>query len=173
MDGKAKVSSLSIAFKKSLQITEDREEAKKEHRQSLKNLMNRYEEDVKTGKAEGIRTAKEFVEVMKMDLLLMGEATERIDENSLDEVRVQKITQVLDVTNDTIRSTMANMLKTLNDVNDEADIGTNKKSETDELSSLDGASIMADSDALAELAQQAMDDYEKMAMQEDDTEEKE
>ncbi len=173
MANKPIVSSLSMAFKKATKVTEDREEAKKEHRSNLKSLMDKYMEDVQAGKADGIRTAKELVEVMKMDLLLMGEATERTENsNDFDEMRVQKITQVLDLTNGDIRSTMAEMLRTLNDANDEADIGTNKKSKTDELSDYDGTSIMVDDDALAELAQQAMNDYVD-AMENEDTDKKE
>jgi hypothetical protein len=167
------VSSLSMAFKKATKVTEDREEAKKEHRETLKMLMERYVEDVHNGKADGIRTAKELVEVMKMDLLLMGEATERTDNvNDFDEVRVQKISQAVDLTSDTIRSTLATMLKTLNDANDEADIGTNKKSKTDEFNDYEGKSIMVDDDALLELANQAMQDYED-GMQVDEEDPKE
>jgi hypothetical protein len=157
------VSSLSMAFKKATKVNEDREEAKKEHRETLKVLMDRYMEDVQNSKAEGIRNAKELVEVMKMDLLLMGEATERTDNiNDFDEVRVQKISQAIDLNSDTMRSTLATMLKTLNDANDEADIGTNKKSAADELNDYTGKSIMVDEDALMELANQAMNDYQEM-----------
>lgn len=155
------ISSLSMAFKKATKVTEDREEAKKEHRQTLKNLMDKYMEDVQAGKAEGIRTAKEFVEVMKMDLLLMGEATERTENsNDFDEVRVQKISQAIDLKSDNMRHTLATMLKTLNDANDEADIGTNKKDMDVTMDDYDGISLMADDDALMELAQQAMSDYQ-------------
>lgn len=160
MNRQPMVSSLSMAFKRATKVSEDREEAKKEHRQTLKMLMDKYVDDVQAGKAEGIRTAKELVEVIKADLLLMGEATERTENtNELDEIRVQKIAQVLDVNDANIRTTMAQMLKTLNDVNDEADIGTNKKSEMESDNDYQGVSIMGDDDALAEIAKQAMADY--------------
>ena len=159
MSNKPMISSVSMSFKKATKVIEDHEEAKKDHRSSLQSLKDKYMEDVLTGKAEGIRNAKDLVEVMKMDLLLMGEATEIRDVNEFDEVRVQKISQVLDLNSDTIRSTMADMLKTLNEANDEADIGTNKKTQSDELSSLDGKSIMVDDAALDEIANQAMQDY--------------
>jgi hypothetical protein len=164
------ISSLSMAFKRATKLTEDREEAKKEHRANLKMLTEKYLDDVQNGKAEGIRNAKELVEVIKADLLLMGEATERTENaNELDEIRVQKISQVLDVNDANIRSTMADILRTLNDANDEADIGTNKKSEMEETNDYLGTSIMADNDALMELANQAMEDYAKSM--EEDTEE--
>jgi hypothetical protein len=163
------VSSLSMAFKKATKLTTDREEAKQEHRTNLKMLTDKYLEDVQQGKAEGIRTAKEFVEVIKADLLLMGEATERTENsNDFDEIRVQKISQAIDLNSDSMRSTLATMLMTLNDANDEADIGTNKKSEADIQNDDTGKSIMADDDALMELAQQAMSDYQEMMESKDE-----
>lgn len=154
------VSSLSMAFKKATQITENQEEAKKEHRQSLKTLMDKYMEDVAQGKAEGIRNAKDLVEIMKMDLLLMGEVTERVDNsNDYDEVRVQKITQVLDINETSIRQAMTDMLTTLNDLNDSEDTGTNRKVGTEATEDNKGKSIMVDDDALAEIAQQALQDH--------------
>lgn len=166
------VSSLSMAFKKATKFTEDREEAKKEHRAKLGELIDKYMDDVQTGKSEGIRNAKDLVEVMKMDLLLMGEATERTENaNDFDEVRVQKISQAIDLKSDSMRATLATMLKTLNDANDEADIGTNKKNVDDSLDDYDGVSVMVDGDALDEIAQQAMKDYEEMMQAEMEKEE--
>ena len=154
------VSSFLVNFKKVARMTEDREEAKKEHRQTLHDLIYKYANDVQLGKADGIRNAKELVEVMKMDLLLMGDATERTENvNELDELRVQKISQVIDLNNDNIRKVLSDMVVTLNDTNDEADIGTNKKSDANKLSDLDGASVMADEGSLEEIAKQAVQDY--------------
>jgi hypothetical protein len=114
------VSSLSLSFKKATKLTEDHEEAKKQHRETLHGLIQSYIDNVAEGKAEGIRTAKELVEVMKMDLLLMGEVTERT-ENALDEARVSRITKILDEGNDSVKDIMGQIMKDLNDINDLAD----------------------------------------------------
>lgn len=122
MGAKPLVSSLSIAFKRATTITEDTAEAKKEHRQTLKSLMDKYQEDVVAGKAEGIRTAKELVEVIKLDLLLMGEATERTGvENPVDELQLSKITQALDVDNPEVQALIDSVFNALNGANDDLD----------------------------------------------------
>lgn len=162
MYGKPMVSSLSMSFKKATNITEDREEAKKQHRATITTLINQYLEDVESGKAVGIRNAKDLVEVMKMDLLLMGEATERTENSAdFDEIRVQKISQAIDLNDPAFKGIVSKMFSVLNEANDEADIGTNKKTESDDLAGLNGASLVADADAVAEIsrqfAQQAMD----------------
>lgn len=113
------VSSLSMTFKRAV-LNENVEEAKKEHRQTLKTLMDQYAEDVQNGKADGIRTAKELVEVMKMDLLLMGEATDRTENSTPDEVRVNKITQMLDG-NENLDTVLEDLMMTLNQANDDED----------------------------------------------------
>ena len=116
------VSSLSVAFKKATVVTDDVAEAKKEHRQNLKMLTDKYLLDVKEGKAEGIRNAKELVEVIKADLLLMGEANDRTENNNaVDEVRIAKVQQALDENDPTVKNLMDEMLMLLNGANDEED----------------------------------------------------
>jgi uncharacterized phage protein gp47/JayE len=117
------VSNLAMTFKRATTITEDVTEAKKEHRRNLKNLVDKYFEDVTTNKADGIRTAKELVEVIKLDLLLMGEATERTDStNPIDEVQVTKLSQALDTDSPEVQSLLENMFKALNEANDSMDM---------------------------------------------------
>jgi len=153
--GKPMVSSLAMSFKKATTLTEDVAEAKKEHRAKLSSLIGKYLEDVETGKAVGIRNAKDLVEVMKMDLLLMGEATERTENsNDFDEIRVQKISQAIDITDPAIKGMLQGVFETLNTANDEADIGTNKKTESDVMAGLDGDSLMSNSDAVSEISRQ-------------------
>lgn len=115
------VSSLSVSFKRATTLTDDVAEAKREHRSNLKVLIDKYMEDVSNGKVEGIRNAKEMVEVIKADLLLLGEATERKDETA-HEQRITKLTQTIDPTDPAIKKLMDDMLLTLNGFNDEDDI---------------------------------------------------
>lgn len=153
--GKPIVSSLALSFKKATTLTEDVEEAKKEHRAKLSGLIGKYLEDVESGKAVGIRNAKDLVEVMKMDLLLMGEATERTENsNDFDEVRVQKISQAIDLTDPAIKNMLKGVFETLNTANDEADIGTNKKTESDTMAGLSGDSLMSSNEAVSEISRQ-------------------
>lgn len=120
------VSSLSASFRRATTVTEDVEEAKKEHRQTLFELSTKYLEDVKVGKAEGIRNAKELVEVMKMDLLLLGEATDRTENSSMDEVRINQLSQHIPDTEE-MADLMQTMLMSLNNSNDDADVASSKK----------------------------------------------
>lgn len=123
----ALVSTLSMSFRKAV-LPETAEEAKKEHRNTLHTLVERYSEDVKNGKAEGIRNAKDLVEVMKMDLLLLGEVTDRTEQtSSVDEIRVSKMTQYIDDDDEDIQRLMDQMLRGLNDANDDDDIASNRK----------------------------------------------
>lgn len=127
MARKPLVTSLSMSFKKVV-LPEGVEEAKKEHRESLHSLITQYKEDVISGKAEGIRTAKELVEVIKMDLLLMGEVTDRTENSSnIDEVRLSKMAQYVDGDDPAMQALMDQMLMGLNNANDEDDIGSSKK----------------------------------------------
>lgn len=128
---KSIISSFSVAFKKATEITEDVAEAKKEHRQSLKELITKYKEDVTSGKAEGIRTAKELVEVIKLDLLLMGEATDRTDNisNPIDDAQITKITSMIDENNPEIQNLISSMFDSLNGVNDSLDTSNIQDSE--------------------------------------------
>lgn len=133
------VSSFTMALKKATTVTEDVAEAKKEHRQHLQDLIAKYKEDVVGGKAEGIRTAKELVEIIKLDLLLMGEATDRTENsnNPIDDAQLVKITSVIDETNPEIQALIDSMFKSLNEVNDNLDntnSSVSKESITEEVS---------------------------------------
>jgi hypothetical protein len=121
------VTSLSMSFKRATTLTEDVEEAKKEHRQNLKMLVDDYLVKVQEGKADGIRNAKELVEVMKMDLLLMGEATERTETNELDDIKLHRVSQLIDEDDPNIQAIMKDVMMALNNTNDEADNSVNKK----------------------------------------------
>lgn len=124
-----KISSLAIAFKRATGVTEDVAEAKREHRSNLRMLVDKYMDDVNEGKADGIRNAKELVEVIKADMLLMGEATERKDTNALDEIRVRKVSQVLDgldLESGDMKTLVSSVLMAMNEANDDQD--TNAKS---------------------------------------------
>lgn len=112
------VTSLSATFKRKVNISEDVNEAKKEHRTNLKSLVDTYMEDVAKGKAEGIRNAKELVEVIKADMLLLGEATDRTENaNSVDEARVQQISTILDDNDPNIQSLIDELFEGMNQVN--------------------------------------------------------
>jgi hypothetical protein len=127
MAKKPLITSLSMSFRKAT-VPETVEEAKKEHRQKLHSLVEQYAQDVLEGKAEGIRNAKELVEVMKMDMLLMGEATDRTENtNNIDEVRISKMSQYVSDDDPALLAIMEQMLMGLNNANDEEDIGSSKK----------------------------------------------
>jgi len=116
------VSSFSVAFKKAANLIEDVEEAKKVHRQNLSTLVDKYMRDIKDGKAEGIRNAKELVEVIKADLLLMGEANDRSENTSaVEEARVTKVMKALDENDPTVQDLMSKMFDMLNEENDAAE----------------------------------------------------
>ncbi|AGY46930.1 hypothetical protein CampHawk_52 [Bacillus phage CampHawk] len=151
---KSMVSSLSASFKKAA-MPADVEEAKLRNRETLEILKDKYLEDVAKGKADGIRNSKELVEVMKMEMLLLGEATERTENNSPEEeVRINKITQYLDVNNENVSDILAGLMEELNEANDALDQSHVKKDTKEDSSVTD-----IDSSVLDELAQQAMDDY--------------
>lgn len=118
---KPMVASLSVTFKRATDVTEDIAEAKQEHRKNLKSLVDTYMNDVQTGKAEGIRNAKELVEVIKADLLLMGEATDITkDGNSpVDEMRIQRMAQELDENDPMVQAMVDGIFNALNGANDE------------------------------------------------------
>lgn len=112
------ISTLAVTFKKA-QVTEDTEQAKLEHRGNLKILMDKYMDDVASGKAEGIKSAREFIEVVKADLLLMGEATDRTETaNSVDEMRVQQINTMLDENSPEVMSLISDLYESMNIAND-------------------------------------------------------
>lgn len=127
MNRRPVVSSLSMAFKRATNVTEDVEEVKKEHRGNLKILMDRYMDDVLKGKAEGVRTSKELVELIKVDMLLLGEVTERSEEiSAIDQVKIQRMTQVLDENSPEAQSLIDSMYTALNESNDGFDRAGNE-----------------------------------------------
>ncbi len=134
----------------------DVEEAKlRKWRETLEILKDKYLEDVAKGKADGIRNSKELVEVMKMEMLLLGEATQHTENNSPEEeVCINKITQYLDVNNENVSDILAGLMDELNEANDALDQSHVKKDTKEDSSVTD-----IDSSVLDELAQQAMDDY--------------
>jgi predicted nucleic acid-binding protein len=121
------ISSLSMNFRKATRVIEDHEEAKLEHRQHLRELVEDYRDKVANGEADGIRNAKDLIEVMKMDLLLMGEVTDRTETNTLDDTKVVRVTQLIDDNDPMVQSLMDEMLKALNGANDEADDSPNRR----------------------------------------------
>lgn len=116
------ISSLAMNFRHAVRVSKDHDEVKQEHREHLKELIEDYKDKVATGEAEGIRNAKDLIEVMKMDLLLMGEATERTENMStLDEAKVVKVSQIIDEDDPNIQKLMDDILFALNGANDDAD----------------------------------------------------
>lgn len=123
MYNKPLVSSLSMAFKKATTLSEDAEEVKKEHRANLKFLIDDYMGRVRKGEVEGIRTSRELVDVIKADLLLLGEATERNEEiSAIDQMKMSRISSVLDENDPQVQEIMDNLFNALNDTNDNYDI---------------------------------------------------
>jgi hypothetical protein len=121
------VSSLSASFRKAT-LPENAEEAKLEHRATVRNLIDTYFEDLAQNKVEGIRNAKELAEIIKLDLLLMGDVTERTEQLSeLDEVKINKVAELIDLDDPHISDLLANMMKELNKANDDADMSVAKK----------------------------------------------
>lgn len=111
-------STLAVTFKRA-KVTEDTEQAKLEHRGNLRILMDKYMEDVASGKAEGIKSAREFIDVVKADLLLMGEATDRTETaNSVDEMRVQQINTMLDEDSPEVAALINELYESMNIAND-------------------------------------------------------
>ncbi|UNY48995.1 hypothetical protein sp82g_58 [Bacillus phage SP82G] len=138
------VSSLSASFKKAA-MPADVEEAKLRNRETLEILKDKYLEDVAKGKADGIRNSKELVEVMKMEMLLLGEATERTENNSPEEeVRINKITQYLDVNNENVSDILAGLMDELNEANDALDQSHVKKDTKEDSSVTDIDSSVLD-----------------------------
>lgn len=115
------VSSLSLHFKRSVgHVVDDVTEQRKRHREKLSSLMFDYMDRVSNGEAEGIRNAKDLVEIMKMDLLLMGEPTERVEtKNDLDELKIQKLAQVLNEEDPRVQQIIDDIMMAMNRVNDE------------------------------------------------------
>jgi len=121
------VSSLSASFRKAT-LPESVDEAKQEHRATVRNLIDSYFDDLAQGKVEGIRNAKELAEIIKLDLLLMGDVTERTEQLSeLDEVKINKVAELIDLDDPNISKLLADMTKELNKANDDADMSVAKK----------------------------------------------
>jgi len=133
---KAVVSSFAMKFGKATGLTTDVEEAKTEHRTNIKGLIDSYLENVKAGKAEGIQNAKQLSDLIKLDLLLLGEATER-SENTLDEVKMTKLSQVVNASDPEVKKLMDNALMAINGVNDEAEIKVERKEIDNPMDELD------------------------------------
>jgi hypothetical protein len=116
------ISSLAMNFRHAVRVSKDHDEVKQEHREHLKELIEDYKNKVSLGEAEGIRNAKDLIEVMKMDLLLMGEATERTENmNTLDEAKIVKVSQIIDEDDPNVQKLMDDILFALNGANDDAD----------------------------------------------------
>lgn len=114
------VSSLTMVFKRTTKVTEDIEEAKLEHRANLRVLIEDYMTKLSKGEVDGIRNAKELVEVIKADMLLMGEATDRTEtSNSLDEVRLREVSSIIDDSDPTIQGIMDDLFNRMNSINDD------------------------------------------------------
>lgn len=123
MTRKAIVSNLSSSLRKSIQVSEDNEAVKNEHRETLHGLINTYTDHVAQGKVEGIRNAKDLIDVMKMDLLLMGEASERTEQmDQAEETRMTRLTSMIDEDDPMVKDIMDDLLQGLNDMNDMSDV---------------------------------------------------
>lgn len=133
---KAVVSSFAMKFSKAANLTTDVEEAKHEHRTNIKSLMDKYLEDVNKGKAEGIQNAKQLADLIKLDMLLLGEATERT-ESTLDEVKMTKLSQVVSANDPDVKKLMDNALRAINGVNDEAEIKVERREVENPMDQLD------------------------------------
>lgn len=118
-----KVTSLSMLLKKAGEAQNDIDEIKKTHRANLKTLVDDYMSSVMTGDVEGIRNAKDLVEVIKMDLLLIGEATERPENiDAATQARMRKVSGAIDMEDPAVKSLLETVMDALNDANDEDDI---------------------------------------------------
>lgn len=123
MSKKPLISNLSVSFRKSVKVNEDVEEAKLEHRESLRTLTDQYFQDVKDGKVPGIRHARDLIEIMKLDLVLMGEA-DNISANADEytETRMTQLNNAIDENDPNIQDIMDELMQNLNDMNDGEDV---------------------------------------------------
>jgi len=117
---KPAITSITALFQKNVQRdkVQEVEETKNNHRRTLGILMEDYTLKVQTGEVDGIRHAKDLIEVMKLDLLLLGEATERTETNTLDSIKVEKIQEVIDENDPAIKQLVEKLTNNLNDIND-------------------------------------------------------
>jgi len=114
-------SALAMFSKKPKTKNQEIEETKVKHRSTLEFLVDDYLHKLQIGDVEGIRHAKDLMDVIKMDMLLLGEATERTESNSLDVVKVEKIQQILDEDDPAIAEIISKLSAALNQVNDDED----------------------------------------------------
>lgn len=127
------VSSLSMAFKKNTAVCEDVDEVKKQHRANLNTLVDDYMNKVSRGEAEGIRNAKELVEVIKADMLLLGEATDITETNtSMDDLRIRQVASIIDNSDPSVQGLMDELFAKMNGINDELGDNTKKSGQSNE-----------------------------------------
>jgi len=119
------VSSIAASLKQSLAPDADEVAIiKRKHRDNLGTLIEEYMRGVSAGVVDGIRNAKDLVDVIKMDLLLIGEATERRDENIINQIKSQRLAEAIDLDDPDTQTMIDKMMQTYNAVNDEADLNT-------------------------------------------------
>ena len=117
--GKATVTAFGALIKKAT-MPETVEEAKMEHRNTLHELIDQYKKEVSEGKMPGIRNAKDLIEVMKLDLLLMGEATERTD-TTTDTVHLTRLEGIFESGDAKMLEMLDGILSGIDSANDELD----------------------------------------------------
>lgn len=111
------ITSMSVIFKRTCELSDDSKEIRKGHRVSVNFLINKYMDDVKAGTAKGIANARELVEVIKADLLLSeGLDTDTVD--TPDEMRVHRLENALDINDPAMKSVIENMMGEYNSAND-------------------------------------------------------
>lgn len=111
------VTSCSMIFKKTYELSEDSKEIRKGHRSKINMLIDKYMEDVKAGTAKGITNARELVEVIKADLLLSeGLDTDEVD--TPDEMRVHRLENALDINDPSMQKVIQTMMGEYNSAND-------------------------------------------------------
>lgn len=113
------VTNFSKNIRKNLIVTEEEvAEAKQTHRSNIEMLISDYLSNVSLGEAQGIRHAKDLVEMIKLDMLLLGEPTERTDTNPLSEARIAKVSEVIDLDDEHVQDIVNKMLEAMNEAND-------------------------------------------------------
>jgi len=122
------VSNLAESFKKNMLVTEEEvRKVKGEHRDRISTLIDDYMNNVAAGEAEGIRHAKDLMDIIKVDLLLLGEATDRTENTTqLEEARITNMAEVIDVSDENVQLVIENMMKALNGANDNFRVGDDK-----------------------------------------------
>lgn len=121
MGKKPLVSSFSMAFKRATMDAEDVQMAKQEHRDGLKKLIDRYYEEVEINVATGIRNPKELAEIIKLDLLLMGEATEKTSNEITNDSDLLRISNKLNMQDPDVIQLAQSLFDAMNEDNDEQD----------------------------------------------------